>query len=52
MSCEHDFGRILPRNPFTDLKAILEVLRNVVHPRSGSLEGTFAEAAPETIRIR
>ena len=27
------------------------MLRNVIHPRSGSLEGTSAKATPKTIRI-
>jgi hypothetical protein len=28
------------------------MLRNMVHPHSGSLKGTFAEPAPEPIRMR
>jgi hypothetical protein len=43
---------IKPLNPCTDLKTVPKVLRNVVHPLSGSLEETSAEATPETIRIR
>jgi hypothetical protein len=43
---------IRPLDPCTDLKTVPKVLRNVIHPHSGSVERAFAEAAPETIWVR
>jgi hypothetical protein len=52
ISCDFVVSIFRSLHPRTDLDTVPKVLRNVVQPRSGSLEGSSAEATPETIQIR
>ena len=52
ISCDFVVSIIRSLHPRTDLNTVPKVLCNVVHPRSGSLQGISAEATPETIQIR